>query len=73
MLGRIGLSCYSFDIVYRPGKDNIPPDTLSRATCATATQDSLYKLHQPLCHPDITRLWQFVRAKNLPHSLEKLK
>ncbi|KAK3716724.1 hypothetical protein QZH41_000929 [Actinostola sp. cb2023] len=45
MRWRIELSCYSFDIVYRPGKDNIPPDTLSRATCAAATQDSLYKLH----------------------------
>ena len=73
MLGRIELSCYSFDLVYRPGNDNIPPDTLSRATCATATQDSLCKFHQSLCHPGITRLWHFVRAKNLPHSLEKLK
>ena len=39
------LSCFSFKINYRPGKDNIPPDTLSRATCAAATEESLYKLH----------------------------
>ncbi|KAK3726270.1 hypothetical protein QZH41_003048 [Actinostola sp. cb2023] len=73
MRWRIELSCYSFDIVYRPGKDNIPPDTLSRATCAAATQDSLYKLHQSLCHPGITRLWHFIRAKNLPYSLEEVR
>ena len=28
---RLELSCFSFDIVYRPGRDNVPADTLSRA------------------------------------------
>ena len=45
---RLELSCYSFDLIYRPGKDNIPPDTLSRVMCATATADSLHKLHELL-------------------------
>ncbi|CAB4017609.1 Pro-Pol poly, partial [Paramuricea clavata] len=63
----------SFDIIYRPGKDNIPPGTLSRATCATTTQDSLHKLHESLCHPGVTRLYHFVRTKNLPYSLDEIK
>ena len=70
---RLELSCFSFDIVYRPGRDNIPADTLSRITCAMATEDSLFKLHEALCHPGITRLNHFVRTKNLPYSLGEIK
>lgn len=70
---RLELSCFSFDIVYRPGRDNVPADTLSRATCAMATEDSLFKLHEALCHPGITRLNHFVRTKNLPYSLDEIK
>ena len=33
MRWRTELSCYSFDIAYRPGAENVPPDTLSRAFC----------------------------------------
>ena len=53
--------CYSFDIVYRPGKENVAPDTFSRATCASSAHDSLYKLHDSLCHPGITQFWDFIR------------
>ena len=70
---RLELSCFSFDIVYRPGRDNIPADTLSRITCAMATEDSLFKRHEALCHPGITRLNHFVRTKNLPYSLDEIK
>ena len=68
---RLELSCYSFHLIYRPGRDNIPPDTLSRVMCATA--DSLHKLHESLCHPGVTRLSHFVRTKSLPYSLEEIK
>ena len=71
MRWRLELSCYSFDIVYRPGKENLAPDALSRMTCAATTADALYQLHESLCHPGITR--HFVRAKNLPYSLEDVK
>ena len=70
---RLELSCFSFDIVYRPGRDNVPADTLSRTTCAMATEDSLFKLHEALCHPGITRLNHFVRTKNLPYSVDEIK
>ena len=46
---------------------------LSRATCAAATEESLYKLHESLCHPGVTRLNHFVRTKNLPYSLDGIK
>ena len=51
MRWRIDLSCYSFDIEYQPGKDNIAPDMLSRLVCTTPTTNTLYKVHDALCHP----------------------
>jgi transposase InsO family protein/uncharacterized protein YqgQ len=70
---RLELACYDFDIVYRPGKENIPSDTFSRSTCASIETVSLHDLHDSLCHPGITRLYHFVRQKNLPFSLEEIK
>ena len=73
MRWRVELSCYSYDIIYRPGKENIPPNTFSRSTCAASPEDSLYLLHQSLCHPGITRMSHFVRTRNLPFSIEEIK
>ena len=73
MRWRVGLSCYSYDIIYRPGKENIPPDTFSRSTCAASPEDYLYLLHQSLCHPGIRRMSHFVRTRNLPFSIEEIK
>lgn len=73
LLWTLELSCFSFDIVYYSGRDNVPADTLSRATCVMATEDSLFKPHEALCHPGITRLNHFVRTNNLPYSLDEIK
>ena len=71
---RLELSCFNFDIIYRPGKENIPSDAFSRITCALPrSNNSLYDLHDSLCHPGVTRLYHFVRQKNLPFSLEEIK
>ncbi len=72
MRWKLELACYCFDIVYRPGKSNVAPDTLSRATCAM-TSESLYKLHESLCHLGVTRLYHLVRSKNFPYSLEEIR
>ena len=32
---RLQLSSFSFDIVYRPGFDNVPPDTFSNIGCSS--------------------------------------
>ena len=69
---RLELSCFSLDIVYHPGRDNVPTDTLSRATCAIAPADSLFKLHEALCHPGVTRRNHIVRTKNIPYSLDEI-
>ena len=80
---RLELACFSYDIIYREGKLNIPPDALSRVACssvysstrvisATASA-SLEHYHGMLCHPGVRRLNHFVRSRNLPFSIEEVK
>ena len=73
MRWRVELSDYSFDIVYRPGHENIPADTFSRAHCSALSYNSLENLYDNLCHPGITQFTHFARSKNLPNSTEEIK
>ena len=61
---RLELVSFSYTITYRPGVDNVIPDTLTR---------SLSKIHTGLCDPGVTRILHFVRLKNLPYSTEEVK
>ncbi|XP_041366948.1 uncharacterized protein LOC121381669 [Gigantopelta aegis] len=71
---RLELSSFSYSIKYRPGKDNVAPDTFTRAFCASATTSSnLSDIHIQLCHPGVTRLLHFVRSKNLPYSTDDVR
>ena len=72
---RMELGELSFDIEYRPGKTNVAADTFSRTYCASMNSQIsiLAELHQKLCHPGVTRLLHFVRARNLPFSTEDVK
>ena len=70
---KIELSCYVFDIVYRPGRDNTVADTFSRVYCSAVNSKSLYALHDALCHPGITRTFAFIRSKNLQFSIEDVR
>ena len=70
---RMELAQYSYDIVYRQGKLNIAPDALSRVYCASTRDNTLYAIHAELCHPGITRMYHFIRSKNLPYSWNEVK
>ena len=72
---RLELASFSYTISYRPGKDNVGPDTLSRVNCSAMSMSGcrLAELHRELGCPGVTRLWHFVRSKNLPYSLEDVK
>ncbi|KAJ4425337.1 hypothetical protein ANN_27952, partial [Periplaneta americana] len=57
---QLELSCYKYDIVYRPGRENAVADAFSRICSATEMPgDKLRTLHQALCHPGITRLYHW--------------
>ena len=73
MRWRIELSQYCYDIVYREGKFNVVPDALSRVYCASTTVNALYRIHADLCHPGVTRMYHYVRIRNLPYSLNDVK
>ena len=70
---RLELSCYSFDIIYRKGIENVLPDTFSRVYCSALSNDSLKSLHESLCHPGVTRMTAFGRSRNLPFSVEDIR
>ena len=73
MRWRISLSPYSYDIHYRPRECNHGPDTFTRVRCAAVSSESLYNIHSALYHPELTRLHQFVRSRNLPYSIDNVK
>ena len=68
MRWRMQLNEFDFEVVFRAGNLNSVPDALSRAYCASLHENILHNIHASLCHPGITRLYHFVRAKNLPYS-----
>ena len=60
MRWRTDLSCYFIDIEYKPGKDDIAPDTLFRLVCMIPTTSILCKVHDALCHPCVLRISHIV-------------
>ena len=76
---RMELMGFHFDITYRPGSENVPPDTFSR-NCASVTKcasahnlNKLRELHVSLCHPGITRMIHFIKLRNLPYSTDEIR
>ena len=75
---RLELSVLNYGIIYRKGSENASADALSRSaassTNATASpQEQLRTLHDALCHPGSTRLWDYVQRHNLPFSLPEVR
>ena len=64
---------YNFDIKYRPERDNVTTDTLSRTYSSAVSLDTREKLHSSLCHHNVTRMTHFVRSRNLPFPMEDVE
>ena len=63
---------YDYKIIYRAGKYNSVPDTLSRAYCTSVSQSSLYEIHTALCHPGVRQFYHYIKTKNLLYSLNQV-
>ena len=59
--------------MYRPGIENVGPNTLTRTHCGYVQQNRLRDLHVALCHPGVMQMGHFVRTKNLPFSLTDIR
>jgi len=70
---QLELASHSYSIPYRPGKENVGPDALTRAFCANVSDSNLLEIHDGLCHPGVTRMLHSVGAKNLPYSMDDVK
>ena len=73
MRWRTELAQCSCDIIDRQGKLNVAPDALSRAYCASTSENKLYAIHADLCHSGIRRMYHFIRTKNLLYSWKDVK
>ena len=69
---RLELAEFSYAIQYWEGKDNVVPDSFTRAHCA-AVSTSMEEIHAQLCHPGVTRLLHFVKAKDRSFSTQDVR
>ena len=70
---RVELASYSFDITYRPGRENVAPDTFTRVIGSAEKPVDIIQLHNGLCHLGVTRMAHYVKVKNLPVSIDQIR
>jgi len=70
---RLEHSSFSYDIVYRPDKENTVADAFSRVCANINNSSKLFDLHKALCHPGMTRMYHWTRSKNLTFTLDDIK
>ena len=58
---------------YSPIKNNVAPDSFTRAFLASMSISDLNDIHEALCYPGASHMLHFVRIKNLPFSTEDVK
>ena len=73
---RLEIMPCSYEILHRPGSQNVAADALSRPSCSSvyvSDLSELSKIHASLCHPGIARMTHFVKSKNLPFLVEEIR
>ena len=67
------MASFSYTVMNRPGKDNVAPDSFTRAFIASMSTSNLTEIHNELGHPGVTGMLHFVRSKNMQFSTEEVK
>ena len=70
---RLELAFFCYTVKYRPGKDNVAPDSFTHAFLSAIPASDLDDIHKALCHPGVTRMLHFIQSKNLPYSTDNVK
>jgi hypothetical protein len=71
---RLELGSFSYTAEYRPRKDNVAPDSFTRAFSASMSSNNLEEIHIGLCHLGVTRMLHFVKSNGTFHTpLKKLR
>jgi hypothetical protein len=70
---RLELASFSYTVEHRPGKDNLAPDSFTRAfTSSMSTSEGLMGIHIALSHPGVTRMLHFIRSRRTYPILPKM-
>ena len=72
-LGELNLACFHMKLSTGLGNENVAADALSGVCSVAGHPGSINGLHESLGHPGITRLWHFVRSKNLSFPFEDVR
>ena len=70
---RVELSELKYDIIYRPGKENFVADAFSRMVAPITNTNELKTIHEKLAHPGTTRLYHYIKERNLPYTMENVR
>ena len=70
---RLELGYISYDVEYRPGKDNVASVSFTRAFLDTMPSNDREEIHVGLCHSGVTRMLHFLKSKNRLYSTEEVK
>ena len=73
MIWGLELNQYDYEICHEPGQENIASDAFSRSCTTVDSTEKLQLLHDSLYNPGYTRLYHFVRARNLPYTSDETK
>ena len=70
---RLEFSQLTYTMCHRPGREHVAPDAISRICSTMPSTANIRSLREQLGHPGFSRLYHFVRSRNLPYTSDETK